>query len=256
MQYHAQNLDSLGHVSHAFSRTGDPSLPTNLFCPAQENGVKVMEVTLEHKSGLVTADAIYTSTNRPIGIITADCIPLLIGACERQFVAAIHGGWKGLVSNIIGDSFRAFRQAGVSANELRIGLGPSIHSCCYEVSLSMIETLEAVHGHLWKGKSAPWSREQGHPSVRPQLATAKSTHNEAWLDLNRYCDYLLEAEGITKAQVCKIDICTYCSSQCFGSYRRRSHLCEPKKFQYSWIRANLQTAHSTRLPISGTQDQI
>ncbi|WP_347168835.1 laccase domain-containing protein [Pseudomonas salmasensis] len=71
--------------------------------------------------------------------------------------------------------------------------------------------------------SAPW--------VEPEI-----THSEAWFDLRKYALRHLVASGVSVEQIQVLEHCTYCCSAELGSYRRRSHLVEPKSFQYSWIR--------------------
>jgi YfiH family protein len=238
MEYHARNLETIKHISHSFDSANNRSLPSGLIICNQVNGAHIVEARPGCNSGTWEADAIFTTNATPIGIVTADCLPLLIGSHHQRFAAAIHAGWKGLRANIIDNSFQAFRQAGIAIEDLRVAIGPSIQSCCYEVELSLISGIDAVHGHLWRNKSPPWSTHHNVLKCNPELPVAKPSHGEAWLDLSKYCTYLLEAANIKPWQVEKIDACTYCSNKNLGSYRRRSHYSEIKKFQYSWICLN------------------
>jgi YfiH family protein len=237
MGYHAENLTAIRNISHSFAAANDSFLPPELFQCRQEHKANVVEVTLDQEAGTLTGDAMFTTTTRPIGVVTADCLPILVSSSVEPFVAAIHGGWKGLSSNIIENSFSAFRQAGVSLTNLHVAIGPAIQSCCYEVRLPMIDELEASHGYLWKKKAPPWSKQRKHLDKLSVLPRAPSGNNEAWLDLALYSFYLLEAAGLERDQVQKIDKCTYCSSPDLGSYRRRNHRAEEKTVQYSWIRS-------------------
>ena len=74
-------------------------------------------------------------TGPVLGILTADCAPVIVEGAER--VAVIHAGWRGLVAGAI--------EAGLEAvgNVNRAWVGPCIHACCYEVGPDVIEAFEA-----------------------------------------------------------------------------------------------------------------
>lgn len=234
MAFFADNLNALP-VAHSFGAVRDNCTPTGLFYCAQKHGAIVIEVGEEETAGTIAGDAVFTRTGRPIGIVTADCLPILIASQTDEFVAAIHGGWQGLAAGIIENSFSTFRHAGVSLGGLRVAFGPSIQSCCYEVGAQLVDKIEQIHGHLWCGRSAPWSREPQRSKLVDSGLRAPVCHGEAWLDLPMYCFYLLEAEGLDGMQTQTTGICTYCSGQDWGSYRRRTHRVEQKTYQYSWI---------------------
>ena len=156
MSYFSDNLDALPALEHAFCTVSDIRKPTTLFCCAQKHGANVIQVGDEDKSGVIAGDAIFTRTTRPIGIVTADCLPILIGSEKDKFVAAIHGGWQGLAAGVIENSLLAFRHAGICLGSLQVAIGPAIQSCCYEVGRDLVDKIEHAHGHLWHNRQAPW----------------------------------------------------------------------------------------------------
>ncbi|CAM3882818.1 Laccase domain protein [Pseudomonas reidholzensis] len=235
MPFLSENLAALPGLSHAFACADDVDKPHDLFYCAQNHGATIIEVGQEHEAGVIAGDAVYTRTSRPIGIVTADCLPIFIGSETEPFVAAIHGGWQGLAAGIIETAFDTFRSAGVSVDDLQIALGPAIHSCCYEVSTPLVDTIEDTHGHLWRARPRPWSTSRKQAGQVPHADRATASHGEAWLDLSCYCRYLLGAAGINSAQIQTSQVCTYCAGPEWGSYRRRTDRSEQKKFQYSWI---------------------
>lgn len=236
MSYFSDNLDALPTLEHAFCTVNDIRKPMTLFCCAQEHGAKVIEAGDEDESGIIAGDAIFTRTTRPIGIVTADCLPILIGSEKDRFVAAIHGGWQGLAAGVIENSILAFRQAGICLDSLQVAIGPAIQSCCYEVGKDLVEKIEHAHGHLWHNRQAPWSTARKEQGLDVNSRRAPVSHNEAWVDLTLYCLYLLEASGVGREQVQTAQICTYCAGHDWGSFRRRTHRAEGETFQYSWIR--------------------
>ena len=234
--YRSENLCVIPSIAHAFNVAGATDLPQDLFYCAQQHGAGVVQLGAAQQAGVIAGDAVFTRTTSPIAVVTADCLPILVGSDRDEFVAAIHGGWKGLVAGVIENAFKAFRQSGIKLEHLHIGIGPAIQPCCYEVSQSLISCIESAHGHLWRGRHAPWSITQSASAQSSCCARATATHATAWFDLPLYCTYLLESVGLDKEQINTVGECTYCSGKGLGSYRRRGHFGEPKAFQYSWIK--------------------
>ena len=80
------------------------------------------------------ADAIITNKkNFPIGILTADCVPLLICDKKKNFIAAIHAGWKGAHKDIITKVIQFMIKKGSNPKNITAAIGPSISVKNYEV---------------------------------------------------------------------------------------------------------------------------
>ena len=80
------------------------------------------------------ADAVITNQkNTPIGVLTADCVPILICDEKKKLVAAIHAGWKGAFSNIISKVVKFMIKKGSSARNITAAVGPAISVKNYEV---------------------------------------------------------------------------------------------------------------------------
>ncbi|SDH74758.1 conserved hypothetical protein [Pseudomonas flavescens] len=207
-------------------------MPAGTFYLRQQHSSQVVEIAGQEPAGDLSADAVFTRSTRPVSVITADCLPILVGCTSGRFVAAIHAGWKGLLGGVIANALGAFSQAGIERQSLRIAIGPGIMACCYEVPTQLTQELQRIHGRLWSGNQPPWF------VVRPcqHANSAVASHGEAWLSLARYCTLLLLAEGIEAKHIEASNLCTYCSGLGLASYRRRHHRAEAKAFQYSWIR--------------------
>jgi YfiH family protein len=232
--FQQSNLQSLSNISHGFGGIDHADLAPGLFVCVQQHGADIVEISHEHSTGTIAADAVFTRSTRSVAVVTADCLPILISSSKDRFVAAIHGGWKGLSGDIIARSLVALCEAGFDLKAMQVAIGPAIGPCCYEVDLPFIERLEQRHGRLWKGRVAPWSMNRT-VSAAPAHSRAPHTEGHPWLDLAAYCIYLLEDAGLDRSQVTTVEECTYCSSAGLGSYRRRGHKGEAKTFQYSWI---------------------
>jgi YfiH family protein len=80
------------------------------------------------------ADAVITNQrNLPIGVLTADCSPVLIYDKKMKIIAAIHAGWKGAYKGIINKVIRLMVQKGCELKNMIAVIGPSISLKNYEV---------------------------------------------------------------------------------------------------------------------------
>ncbi len=235
MSFQAGVLQQITGIRHEFSIVG-AATPANLFFCSQVHSGEVVEASTTLPSGIIRGDAVLTHSSRPIAVVTADCLPLLISSHDGAWVAAVHGGWKGLRNGIIAHVLEHFAARGIGAPQLRVAIGPSIKPCCYEVSADFIDSLSATQDPLWPAAQAPWSRQQPAPLLPPQIPPPQPTQADSlWFDLSRYAVYLLHAAGIQDEQIEISELCTYCSTPTLASYRRRLHRGEAKAFQYSWI---------------------
>lgn len=101
--------------------------PRNLIAPKQVHSDKV--IFLENSTNL-EGDAILTAKkNIPIGIKTADCVPILVW--NKDIIGAIHAGWRGLSLGIIQKTIKNIRD--ISKSKIKAYVGPSAKECCYEV---------------------------------------------------------------------------------------------------------------------------
>ena len=80
------------------------------------------------------ADAVITNQkNVPIGVLTADCVPILICDEKKNFIAAIHAGWKGAYKDIISKVINFMIKKGSDPRNITAAIGPAISFKNYEV---------------------------------------------------------------------------------------------------------------------------
>jgi polyphenol oxidase len=75
-------------------------------------------------------------TNRPglcLGILTADCVPLLFADPVAGVIGAAHAGWKGALGGIAEATVTAMCRLGAEPNRIRAAIGPAIQQASYEV---------------------------------------------------------------------------------------------------------------------------
>ena len=80
------------------------------------------------------ADAVITNQkNIPIGVLTADCVPILMCDEKIKLVAAIHAGWKGAYKDIITKVIHFMIKKGSNPRNITAAIGPAISAKNYEV---------------------------------------------------------------------------------------------------------------------------
>ena len=85
-------------------------------------------------------DAVITNLKDiGVGILTADCSPVLAHESESGFILAIHAGWKGALAGICENALNSLKDLGVDIKKISVAIGPIISTKCYEVKLDFIE---------------------------------------------------------------------------------------------------------------------
>ena len=153
------------------------------------------------------ADAM--ATDRPgllLGILTADCAPVLLADSEAGVVGAAHAGWRGALAGVTDSAIAAMEALGASRTRIAAAIGPCIASPSYEVEggfrRTFLEEDEANARFFAAGQSG-----------RPHF------------DLPGYVRHRLLAAGIGEVETITID--TYAEEDRFFSYRRSVHRGEP-----------------------------
>lgn len=125
------------------------------------------------------ADALVTSTPGVfVGVITADCVPVLVVDVERGIVAAVHCGWRSAFGNIAREVVQAMVALGADAPGLKAALGPCIHQSSYEVDQIFYEAFQS----------------QDPASAKAFFIPGKPGH--FWFDLPRYVIHTFHAAGV------------------------------------------------------------
>jgi YfiH family protein len=86
------------------------------------------------KKKKIEADAIITNQEKlPIGVLTADCVPILLHDSKRNYIAAIHAGWRGAFKGIINKVISFMIMKGSEAKSITAVIGPCIKKNSYNV---------------------------------------------------------------------------------------------------------------------------
>jgi hypothetical protein len=189
-------------VAHGFGTRADTE-PAGLLRPRQVHGARVVPAEACRRG--VDADAVVararSAAGPPIGVVTADCVPVLAAAADGGAVAAIHAGWRGLAAGVVGAGIDALRRESGGA-PLLAAIGPHIAACCYEVDAPVLDALRYFDADL-------------DAAIRP------SRPGHHWLDLGRVVRGALTRAGVTETSVGAFEAtCTSCDADRFHSYRR------------------------------------
>lgn len=179
--------------------------PSALLTVNQVHGDDVLVIDSPPLVALSGASCDAIITDRPgfaLGVLIADCVPILLFDPDHQAVAAIHAGWKGTASDLPGKVVRTMVDRFKTQPErLMAAVGPAIGSCCYEVD-----------GRVYTAFS-------GRHSRWPEWA--KEGSRESWmLNLPQANVDLLVDSGIRPEKIALFDICTHCQRDLFYSHRR------------------------------------
>ena len=152
------------------------------------------------------ADAMVTDrSNLLLGILTADCAPVLFADAGAGVIGAAHAGWRGALAGVTDSTILAMERLGARRPNIHAAVGPCIAQPSYEVDESFrARFIEADTSNERFFASAPG--EQAH------------------FDLEAYVVHRLLAAGIGEVEGLHLD--TYADPDRFYSYRRATHLGE------------------------------
>jgi YfiH family protein len=149
------------------------------------------------------ADALVTATpGLALGILTADCAPVLFADREAGVVGAAHAGWKGALGGVTDSTLSLMETLGARRDRIAAAIGPCIARASYEVD----------QGFLAKFADADPANERFFAGGRP---------GHYQFDLEAYVAHRLALAGLTRIEAMGLD--TYPSPERFFSFRRATH---------------------------------
>ena len=157
---------------------------------------------LESNLDPVVADAVIT--DRPeilIGIIVADCVPVLVYDQKNKIIGAVHAGWKGTAGGILEKTLLLMMERfRARPNDVLVSIGPSIKQCSYEVDPHVKDAVESRTG------PGNYADARGDKFM---VDLAEANRIQA---LN---------SGVQERNIWKSEDCTYCNPDKYYSYRHR-----------------------------------
>ncbi len=182
-------------------------------------GAKLVTVHQVHSPEAVVARAPWPDDARPhadamvtdrpglaLGILTADCTPVLFADAKAGVVGAAHAGWKGALAGVIESTVAAMEGLGAGRARIRAAVGPTIARKSYEVDEGFFRSFaeaNEVHERFFSlGRPGHWQ-----------------------FDLEGFVVSRLAEAGVTRIEALGLD--TYSDPTRFYSYRRATHRGEP-----------------------------
>ncbi len=178
-------------------------------------GAELATVHQIHSANVVQAEKPWAQDERPhadamvtdrpgllLGILTADCAPVLLADAEVGVVGAAHAGWRGALAGVTDSVIAAMEDLGARRERITAAVGPCIGRDSYEVD----EAFRARFLHAELGNQRSFG---AGPADKPHF------------DLEGYVVERLKSAGIGSIEALGLD--TYADADRFFSYRRATH---------------------------------
>ena len=150
----------------------------------------VEEIKTQEADGIITDLKVMA-----IGILTADCVSVLLFDRKKKVVAAVHAGWKGTASKISAKAVEIMvERFGSRPQDITAAIGPAIGPCCYEVGEEVVSAFSYQKG-IAVQQGSKW-----------------------YVDLPKANMLQLQDAGVTDIDLA--DICTSCRTDLFFSHRK------------------------------------
>jgi len=214
-----KSLGPYASLNLAFSVGDDPGVVKDNLCDMkkavglhdlrivtmkQVHGDQILEVKDKSLKVAGEADGMLTDEKEIfLGVLSADCVPILFAVPGRAIVAAVHAGWRGTLAGIAPRMVKHLRDRfGVDLTSVEVAMGPAIDGCCYAIGADV---------------SGPMVKRWGDMAERGLLRRDRKT----FLDLRQVNRLQLEGAGVQSEKIYQIGPCTSCASGEFFSYRRQ-----------------------------------
>ncbi|MBL4872146.1 MAG: peptidoglycan editing factor PgeF [Rhodobacteraceae bacterium] len=170
----------------------------------QVHSANVIEITEAQWAGeRPKADAMVTKTKGiGLGILTADCAPVLFSEPDAQVIGAAHAGWRGAMSGVTDNTIDAMIRLGAKRENISAVIGPCISQAAYEVGQEFFETFA-----------------DENPDYTQFFINGKG--DKMQFDLPSFVLHRLREAGIKSAAW--VGECTYSTPKKYYSYRRTTH---------------------------------
>ena len=179
---------------------------SNLILMNQTHSNNVKIIKKESGNIKVNADAIVTTKdNLALGVLTADCAPILFFETKKKIIGCIHAGWKGAINGIIENTIEKIKELGGEINKVRVCIGPCIDKKNYEVKKDFYQNFK-------------------QKSENSDIFFSKGRNDSFYFDLRGFITKKFNNNGIL--QVDNINIDSFSSPEEYFSHRRAKKLGE------------------------------
>ena len=181
------------------------------------------------------ADALVTEIpGIALGVLTADCAPVLFLDPEKKIIGAAHAGWRGACGGVLESTVETMVSLGASADNIFAAIGPCIHKNSYEVGEDFVQNFpdfdhyteffteidannECCAGGLRHTVLDELQTIITVANLTTEQCVATVSHRKYLFDLPGYCKKRLKNAGVDKVSIVPVDTCKCCDD--FFSYR-------------------------------------
>ena len=177
--------------------------PSQLLTLHQTHSNKIKTIDSFNQEETYLYDGVVTKQkNLILGILTADCAPILFYDRKNKIAGACHAGWRGAFSGIIENTINAMKKLGSNNSDIKCCIGPCIGEESYQVRNDFYNTITLNN-------------------IQNKVFFDKITANKFNFRLREFITHKLNVRGIGDISSIKLD--TYTSDELFFSYRRSVH---------------------------------
>jgi len=182
-------------------------------------GASLVTVRQVHSPDVVTVTGPIGEADRPaadamvtnlpgliLGILTADCVPVVLADAQAGVVGAAHAGWKGAIAGVTDNTLAAMEKLGARRDQISATIGPCIGRASYEVT-------------------SDFARHFEEKDVENSRFFSAGREGHCQFDIAAYVAARLATAGVSRVEMMDED--TYSQPDRFYSYRRSCHLNEP-----------------------------
>ncbi len=180
-------------------------LPLNLILPEQVHGTEIAVVSSEDiEKKIPNVDGLVSKAtpdqNFILGVLVADCVPLLLVDPKTRILGVVHAGWRGTIGGIARKVVEVMKTLGAQSKDILVSIGPHIGMCCYDVPAERAQRFLDMFGN--------------NPKV------ASLIEGKWHIDIG-YANFLtLVDQGILPKNIHSPITCTSCQVENFFSYRK------------------------------------
>ena len=171
----------------------------NLVLLKQIHSNKYYLISKKTSGKRIKCDAVITSQKKiPIGVLTADCAPIIIFDPKKTIISVVHAGWKGAFKEVVKKVINFLEKKGSNIKDLIVVIGPCISVKNYEIKKDFLKKF------LRKNKK--------------NKIYFKFSNNKIFFDLRKYISFQIKSLDINKLEIINKD--TFSGKNSYFSARR------------------------------------
>jgi YfiH family protein len=186
----------------------------------------VIHIVRSPSPGALAGDGLITNVPEiALGVLTADCIPVLLVDRKNRVVGAFHAGWRGTAKRIVEKGLGLMRREyGSLPEDIHAVIGPGIQKCCYEVGEELRNEFESQFAYARElfhevQESDPVRQKYPMLFMNARAPGHGDPCIKLHLDLREANRRQLLTLGVPARQITALKDCTACDTKKFFSHR-------------------------------------